>query len=83
LSFSKAKKTLDPPICRACEVPMAWYRADLKSAHPKVITNFFACSRCDAIAVVDDETDRTTAPVFLGDEPTASEKIVWLAHKHK
>jgi hypothetical protein len=82
--FQKAGKTLEPPHCRACgDQAMKWYRATLKSKAPRMIANYFACTRCDAFAVVDHAPgmDAVSPPVFLSDKLTATEQTVWLARK--
>jgi hypothetical protein len=83
VQFQKAGNTLEPPNCRACAVAMKWYRAALKSKEPRVIANYFACTRCDGLAVIDHATgaDAKSPAVFLSDELTATEQTVWLARK--
>jgi hypothetical protein len=48
-----------------------------------MIANYFACTRCDAFAVVDHAPgmDAVSPPVFLSDKLTATEQTVWLARK--
>ncbi len=83
--FRKAGRTLDPPTCRACQIAMDWYRAALKSNEPKVIANYFACARCEEIAVLNHAVDAgmVTQPQFLQDDLTAADETVWLVRKAK
>jgi hypothetical protein len=70
----------EAPACSRCGPAMVWYRANLRSTEPRVLTHFYACPICQHIAVVDQQDGGPATQPKLFDDGNITGGL-WLVGK--